>query len=35
MGFPPCPETIRPVAHLLRLAEEHDERNLVVAYWSM
>lgn len=34
MGFPPCPEVIRPVGHLLKLAEEHEDRNIVVAYWG-
>ncbi|CAH1117406.1 unnamed protein product, partial [Phaedon cochleariae] len=32
--FPPVPAEVKPLAHLLKLAEEHDERNVVVAYWA-
>lgn len=35
MGFSPVPSEIKPVAHLMKLAEEHDTRNIVVAYWGM
>ncbi|XP_030761429.1 vacuolar protein sorting-associated protein VTA1 homolog [Sitophilus oryzae] len=34
MGFSPVPAEIKPVAHLMKLADEHDARNLVVAYWA-
>ncbi|CAH0556619.1 unnamed protein product [Brassicogethes aeneus] len=34
MGFPPVPVEIKPVAHLLKLADEHESRNIVVAYWA-
>ncbi|KAF7281443.1 vesicle trafficking 1 isoform X2 [Rhynchophorus ferrugineus] len=34
MGFSPVPSEIKPVAHLMKLAEEHDTRNVVVAYWA-
>ncbi|KAJ8917515.1 hypothetical protein NQ315_005564 [Exocentrus adspersus] len=32
--LPPIPKEVKPVAHLLKLADEHDERNIVVAYWA-
>ncbi|KAJ8978503.1 hypothetical protein NQ317_002406 [Molorchus minor] len=32
--FPPVPPEVKPLAHLLKLAEDHDERNIVVAYWA-
>ncbi|CAG9839221.1 unnamed protein product [Diabrotica balteata] len=32
--FPPVTQEVKPLAHLLKLADEHDERNLVVAYWA-
>ncbi|XP_066261648.1 vacuolar protein sorting-associated protein VTA1 homolog [Euwallacea similis] len=34
MPFPPVPPEIKPVAHLMKLAEEHEARNIVVAYWA-
>lgn len=33
--FPPVTAEVKPLAHLLKLADEHDERNIVVAYWGM
>jgi len=35
MPFPPVPPEIKPVAHLMKLADEHEARNIVVAYWGM
>ncbi|KAJ8949109.1 hypothetical protein NQ318_012857 [Aromia moschata] len=32
--FPPVPLEVKPIAHLLKLAENHDETNIVVAYWA-
>lgn len=32
--FPPVPAEVKPIAHLLKLADEHDERNIVIAYWA-
>ncbi|CAH1105038.1 unnamed protein product [Psylliodes chrysocephalus] len=32
--FPPVTAEVKPLAHLLKLADEHDERNIVVAYWA-
>lgn len=32
--LPPIPPEVKPVAHLLKLADEHDDRNVVVAYWG-
>ncbi|VEN56735.1 unnamed protein product [Callosobruchus maculatus] len=32
--FAPIPIEVKPIAHLLKLAEEHDDRNIVVAYWA-
>ncbi|XP_023016545.1 vesicle trafficking 1 [Leptinotarsa decemlineata] len=34
VNFPPVPSEVKPLAHLLKLADEHDERNVVVAYWA-
>lgn len=34
MPFPPVPNEIKPIAHYMKVAEEHDSRNLVVSYWS-
>ncbi|ERL91533.1 vacuolar protein sorting-associated protein VTA1 homolog [Dendroctonus ponderosae] len=34
MSFSPVPPEIKPVAHLMKLAAEHDTRNVVVAYWA-
>jgi len=33
-GIPPCPNSLKPIAHFLKVAQEHDERDLVVAYWA-
>lgn len=34
MPFPSVPPEIKPVAHLMKLADEHEARNIVVAYWA-
>nr|CAH7768202.1 unnamed protein product [Callosobruchus chinensis] len=34
VNFPPIPLEVKPIAHLLKLADEHDQRNIVVAYWA-
>ncbi|XP_060518743.1 vacuolar protein sorting-associated protein VTA1 homolog [Cylas formicarius] len=34
MVFSAIPTEIKPVAHLMKLAEEHESRNIVVAYWA-
>ncbi|GLV38797.1 Vesicle trafficking 1 [Carabus blaptoides fortunei] len=33
MGFPPCPESLKAIAHYLKVAEEHDNRDIVISYW--
>ncbi|CAG9858477.1 unnamed protein product [Phyllotreta striolata] len=32
--FPPVTPEVKPIAHLLKLADEHEERNIVVTYWA-
>ncbi|XP_017491284.1 PREDICTED: vacuolar protein sorting-associated protein VTA1 homolog [Rhagoletis zephyria] len=34
MEFPPCPPTLKQIQHFLKIAQEHDSRDIVVAYWS-
>jgi len=34
LALPPCPPSLRPVQHFLKLAGEHDARDAVVAYWA-
>lgn len=34
MEFPPCPPTLKQIQHYLKLAQEHDNRDIVVAYWA-
>ncbi|XP_045472105.1 vacuolar protein sorting-associated protein VTA1 homolog [Harmonia axyridis] len=34
MQFPPVPPEVKSIAHFLKVAEEHEERNIVVAYWA-
>lgn len=34
MNFPPVPNELKCLNHFLKLAMEHEERNVVVAYWS-
>lgn len=33
MAFPSCPNDLKAIAHYLKVAEEHDERNVIVSYW--
>lgn len=33
-NFPPVPVSFRPIQHYLKTAQEHEERDLVVCYWS-
>ncbi|XP_023158639.1 vacuolar protein sorting-associated protein VTA1 homolog [Ceratitis capitata] len=34
MEFPPCPATLKQIQHFLKIAQEHDARDIVVAYWA-
>ncbi|XP_053956902.1 vacuolar protein sorting-associated protein VTA1 homolog [Anastrepha ludens] len=34
MEFPPCPPTLKLIQHFLKIAQEHDSRDIVVAYWA-
>uniref|UniRef100_A0A1A9X2W6 Vta1/callose synthase N-terminal domain-containing protein n=1 Tax=Glossina brevipalpis TaxID=37001 RepID=A0A1A9X2W6_9MUSC len=34
MAFPPCPSSLKQIQHFLKIAQEHDDRDIVVAYWS-
>jgi len=34
LSLPPCPASLRPVQHFLKLAIEHDNRDPVVSYWA-
>ncbi|XP_011182819.1 vacuolar protein sorting-associated protein VTA1 homolog [Zeugodacus cucurbitae] len=34
MEFPPCPLTLKQIQHFLKIAQEHDSRDIVVAYWA-
>lgn len=34
MNFPPVPRGIKSLNHFLKVAKEHENRNVVVAYWS-
>lgn len=34
MQFPPVPPEVKSIAHFLKVAEEHEERNIIVAYWG-
>lgn len=33
-NLPPCPASLKPIAHFLKCAQEHDTRDPVVAYWA-
>lgn len=33
-GIPPCPDSLKPIAHFLKVAAEHDARDIVVSYWA-
>lgn len=34
VNLPPCPPSLKPIAHYLKTAQEHDTRDPVVAYWA-
>jgi len=34
LSLPPCPPSLKSVAHFLKLASEHDARDPVVSYWA-
>jgi len=34
LNLPPCPASLRPIQHFLKIATEHDSRDVVVAYWA-
>ncbi|KMY96904.1 vacuolar protein sorting-associated protein VTA1 homolog [Drosophila simulans] len=34
MEFPPCPPSLKSIQHFLKLAQEHDTRDVVIAYWA-
>ncbi|KAF2896469.1 hypothetical protein ILUMI_09706 [Ignelater luminosus] len=34
LDLPPLPPDVKHIAHFLKVADEHDERNIVVSYWS-
>ncbi|XP_044266213.1 vacuolar protein sorting-associated protein VTA1 homolog [Tribolium madens] len=34
MGFPPVPPIIKSIAHVLKVADEHETRDIVVSYWA-
>ncbi|KAH8316814.1 hypothetical protein KR074_010899 [Drosophila pseudoananassae] len=34
MEFPPCPPSLKSIQHFLKLAQEHDSRDFVIAYWA-
>ncbi|EDW17248.1 vacuolar protein sorting-associated protein VTA1 homolog [Drosophila mojavensis] len=34
MEFPPCPNSLKSIQHFLKLAQEHDSRDIVIAYWA-
>ncbi|XP_030380140.1 vacuolar protein sorting-associated protein VTA1 homolog [Scaptodrosophila lebanonensis] len=34
MDFPQCPPSLKGIQHFLKLAQEHDTRDPVIAYWA-
>ncbi|KAK9888776.1 hypothetical protein WA026_001001 [Henosepilachna vigintioctopunctata] len=34
MQFPPVPPEVKSIAHFLKVAEEHEARNIVITYWA-
>ncbi|ALC44401.1 CG7967 [Drosophila busckii] len=34
MEFPPCPASLKCIQHFLKLAQEHDNRDVVISYWA-
>lgn len=33
INFPPCPNTLKSIQQYLKIASEHDTRDVVVSYW--
>ncbi|XP_037933642.1 vacuolar protein sorting-associated protein VTA1 homolog [Teleopsis dalmanni] len=33
MEFPDCPPSLKQIQHFLKIAQEHDARDIIVAYW--
>lgn len=33
VNLPPCPASMKPIAHYLKAAQEHDQRDVIVSYW--
>lgn len=33
MGFPPVPQEVKTISHFLKVADEHDQRNITISYW--
>lgn len=33
INLPPIPPDVKHIAHFLKVADEHDERNVVISYW--
>jgi vacuolar protein sorting-associated protein VTA1 len=33
LSLPPCPQSLKPIQHLLKTGAEHETRDVVVAYW--
>lgn len=33
-NLPPCPASMKAIAHYLKMAQEHDQRDAIVAYWA-
>lgn len=34
VNLPACPASLKPIAHFLKCAQEHDNRDPVVSYWA-
>ncbi|XP_022918763.1 vacuolar protein sorting-associated protein VTA1 homolog [Onthophagus taurus] len=34
MGFPPVPPEVRSLSHFLKVADDHEQRNIVITYWA-
>ena len=33
LSLPPCPASIKNIAHFLKTATEHENRDVVITYW--
>ena len=31
--LPECPETLKKIQHHLKIASEHDAKDLIISYW--